>query len=161
MERLQILLKQRDHQVTRDLAFFIEALSLYSKVGYDLAYCWPLALNSMQSLMVPALHDQLKVQQGSLAMTLEELVKMHPVERHRMWFSVIGQIYASGAGIGQVLEAFSSALRQELDREIDEHCRALPTKINVISLLVFFPAAAVLLFVPLLLEVLRQLPSHP
>jgi hypothetical protein len=163
MENVGLLLvgKMKKTRLWRhQLLQFLDALSLYLQAGYDLAYGWPETHRALEAELCPALAKELRAAggvdgEGILAL-LSRLALSYPEAGHRLWFSVLKELYASGAGLGDAVRAMANSLRQEHYRDLDAHCRNLPTKINVLVLLFFLPPALLLLFTPLILEILRS-----
>ena len=84
---------------------------------------------------------------------LARLAADYPDADHRIWFLALAELYETGAGLREAVEAVSKTLRGEHGRDLEAHCRELPTRVNILLLLFFFPAVAALLFVPLLAEI--------
>ena len=75
-----------------------------------------------------------------------------PLPEHRLWFALLEELDGSGAPLLPLLAAFATALRRERSRELEGFCRALPGRLSVVLLLIYLPAAFLLLFGPLLLS---------
>lgn len=139
---------------------FLDALSLYLQAGYDLAYGWTETHRALETELCSGLEKELRTGgglagEGILAL-LSRLARSYPEPGHRLWFSVLKELYTSGAGLSDAVRAMANTLRQEHYRDLDAHCRNLPTKINVLVLLFFLPPALLLLFTPLILEILSS-----
>jgi hypothetical protein len=129
------------------LVAVLDAVGLYLTAGYDLGYAWPGAVEAARSsLPVPA--------DRGMAAVLAELAAGYPDLEHRVWFAVLSDLYTSGASLGAAVEAMSATLRKEQALDLEAHCRLLPTKDNVVLLIFFLPPAFLLLFSPLILEIL-------
>lgn len=146
-----LLLERRARR--RDLIRFLEALALFLQCGFDLSYSWPTAIGGAESVPEP-LRDTAG---EGMAAHLTRLSETYPDPEHRLWFSVLRQLYEQGAGLTDAVLAIGSTLREEQNRDWERHCRTLPTKINVLLILFFLPPTLVLLFVPLLAEVMKSL----
>ena len=161
MENLYLLLipKRKKARLWRhQLMQFLDALSLYLQAGYDLAYGWPETHRALKAELCPGLGKELEFSRGGeeegILALLSRLAMHYPDPGHRLWFSVLKELYSSGAGLGEAVRAMASHLRHEHYRDLDAHCRNLPIKINVLVLLFFLPPSLLLLFTPLLLEIL-------
>lgn len=163
MENLGFLLTgkvKKDRLWRHQLLQFLDALSLYLQAGYDLAYGWAETHRALETELCPGLGTELRAGggidgEGILAL-LSRLGLSYPEPGHRLWFSVIRELYSSGAGLSDAVRAMANTLRQEHYRDLDAHCRNLPTKINILVLLFFLPPALLLLFTPLILEILSS-----
>ena len=126
----------------------LDAVALYLSAGYDLAYAWPGAVEACRAdLPIPGEHGMTAV--------LTELARGYPEPEHRVWFTVLSDLYASGASLTAAVEAMADTLRKEQALDLETHCRILPTKANVVLLVFFLPPAFLLLFAPLILEILQ------
>jgi hypothetical protein len=153
MEGIHLFLVRRERRLRHDLIYFLEALSLHLQCGFELSYSWPETLAAVAMELEPrlqaALHGDGEKPMGD---KLRDLAANYPVPSHRMWFSVLAELYSSGAPLVEAVQAISQALRREQSRDLETHCRNLPTKANVCLLLFFLPPTLLLLFVPLVLE---------
>ena len=160
MERLEILLKRAARRRRQELAQFLESVSLFLDAGFDLSYAWPEAFRSLGARLDPWLAGLLEVPHGETpSATLRRLARNYPEPSHRIWFLVLQELYESGAPLREAMRASAQALRAEHARDLEAHCRTLPTRANVILLLFFLPPTLALLFLPLLSEMTRAF-SH-
>ena len=134
----------------RDLIRFWDGLALHLRVGYELGYAWRETLSASQ-FMLPAFRDRLLPgEEESTRDCLARLTASFPFSEYRLWFSILGELYAQGAGLTDVVEGIAASLRREQERDLEAHCRTLPTRANIWLLIFFLPPALALLFVPLL-----------
>jgi len=140
----------------KQLLHFVDALLLHLEAGYDLAYAWSAALEVTESSANPEFLNSLRptAEQG-MADLLVRIAKSYPNPDHGLWFWVIRELYSQGAGVAEPVRAMAAALRREAARDLDEHCRALPGRLNLLLLLFFLPPTLLLLFVPLLQSMIR------
>lgn len=144
-----------------DLIHFFDALSLYLQAGYDLSYSWPETHKALVAEMTPTLKEALspsKAEEG-MVHVLTRLCENFPIVCHRMWFSILKELYVNGAGLNEAVAAIGATLRKEHERDLESHFRNLPTKINVLLLIFFLPPTMLLIFAPLLVEILRMMPE--
>jgi hypothetical protein len=158
MEYFKFLLtnKRECRRRRRDLIEFLDALSLYLRVGWDLGHAWRETLATLDSHFASDLSSWLCHAEDSrenLMRIWQHLSQNYPDTSHRVWFSAIENLYRNGAGMGEVIQAISSTLRKEQERDLENHCRLLPTKVNVCLILFFLPPTLVWLFAPLVLEI--------
>lgn len=152
----------RERQYRHGLICFFDALSLYLKAGYSLGYSWFETLRVMNPyLSLEVAHDlrggsELFKEEGDVTDILKHLAVTCRIVPYRMWFSVVLKLYESGAQLIQGVDAVTTTLRREQERDFESHCRALPTKVNVILMLFFLPPTFLWLFVPLVLEIVSQ-----
>jgi len=156
MENFEFLLKRRRRLLRRDLIGFLDALSLQLQVGYDLAYGWPETLAALDSQLGPDMRTFLRpLDDEAMSATLTRLAGAYPVEAHRHWFHALLDRYVSGASVLESVRAIATYLRKEQERDFEAHCRTLPSKLNVLLILFFLPPTFLLLFVPLILEIIQ------
>jgi hypothetical protein len=160
MENRAVLLnaKQR-RRWRRDLIAFFDAVTLFLVAGFDLSYSWPSALQFLANRLNPDLRGQLAVdpQRGlGLADHFQRLEQQYPDPSHRLWFGVLAKLYGGGAGMAEVISSLNRTLRIEQQRELETLSRALPLRANLVLLVFFLPPALILLFVPLVLQVLSD-----
>ena len=140
----------------RDLIQFMEALSVFLFCGFDLSFSWPETLKTFGAESDSDLAQWLTPGPAGITHDLNRLGRTYPEVSHRLWFSVLSELYQSGAGISEAVVAIAQNLRREQERELDVHGRTLPTRINVILILCFLPPTLASLFIPLLLELQRN-----
>lgn len=158
MEDFGFLLKKRERRLRRDLIRFLDLIALHLQGGYDLGYAWPETVRALSAELEPGIAGLLSpAAHEGIAPLLERLEKGYPVAEHRLWFSVIARLYEEGAGLHEPVTAIAATLRKELERDLERHCRNLPSRTNILLLLFYFPAVALLLFIPLLVELLDAL----
>ena len=152
----QVLLNRR---VRRELIQFLEALWLYVQGGYELAFGWSKVLESGAAEVSETLRHELtqKEEVASFTDLLGVLGSRFSLKEYRIWFQVLRELYTGGAGLSQFLEAMINSLREAERLEIELHCRRLPSRISIATLLFFLPPAMMLLFVPLTLELIHSL----
>ncbi len=149
MEIKQLLLTRIRRRDRRELIFFLDSLSLFLLGGFELGYAWE------ETLQLGEGGAFLKRKDGeSTAELLERMAENYPNPDHRLWFRVLGELYKSGAPLAEAIPAMANAIRQEGQRELDDHCRTLPMRLNVGLILFFLPPVLLLLFAPLLQEIL-------
>ncbi|MBI4403042.1 MAG: hypothetical protein HY537_02705 [Deltaproteobacteria bacterium] len=155
-----MLSAKRHRRLRKELSHFFHSLSLFFLAGYDMAYGWPETLKLLNSELSEDLKQWLKLPDAeSLVSLLERLAMQFPVTSCRTWFSVLRELYVSGSPLNEAVGNIALTLSEEHLRELDCHCRTLPTKINILMLLFFLPPVMILLFVPLITEMMRILPG--
>lgn len=154
MESVSFLLKNRSRRERKELIQFTDALSLHLQAGFDLAYSWPKTLEGLAHDLSAATRERLAPKEAGMSELLGKLAQSYPAPRHRVWFAAICDLYSSGAALNQAVSAMADSLRKEQEIDLEAHCRILPTKINILLLLFFLPPAFLLLFAPLMLEIL-------
>ncbi len=156
MEGLLILLNREHRRRRHQLSHFFDALSLYLEAGFDMGYAWPEVYRALSPHLCPSLQRALPLSEGqSVSSLLEALGRDYPQVDHRLWFQVLRELYERGAGMREAVEAVARTLREEHERDLESHCQRLPTRANVVLLLFFLPPTLLLLFAPLLTEILR------
>ncbi len=154
--------RRQQRRYRQGLIYFFEALSLYLKAGFSLPHSWPETLTALRGAIPEQLQKDLSFRlkesghQEGVSDVLSRLKKEGSVASHKMWFGVLEELYESGAGLTQCIEAVATTLRRDQDRELEAHCRSLPVKANVILILFFLPPTFLWIFAPLLLEILTQ-----
>jgi hypothetical protein len=144
------------------LICFFDSLTLYLKAGFSLSYSWPETLRALEETFSAELLGDLRGPKteswaerdlGGLLLDLKNNCRN---VSYRMWFGILWELYSSGAQLTHGVEAVTTALRREQEREFEMHCRALPTKVNIVLILFFLPPTFLWLFIPLILEILSQ-----
>lgn len=158
MVDFSILLTRKERRWRRELGLFVEALSLQLAAGFDLGYGWSEALASLREEISAEHLAWLSPEGEGPVRSLTRLAKEYPVSGARVWFAALRDLYASGAALGPAVGAMATYLRKEQEAALEEHCRELPTKINVLLILFFLPPTFLLLFVPLVWEILHAFP---
>lgn len=144
------------------LIYFFEALSLHLRAGFSLSYSWSEVLLALGEALPSQLTRDLSFRvtdSGYPEGIREVLLRLQGnknIATHQMWFSVLAELYDTGAGMAQSVEAVGDALRREQDRELEAYCRTLPMKINVVLILFFLPPTFLWIFAPLVIEILEQ-----
>jgi len=139
-----VLLKSRHVRKKRkELLLFFELLALYVSAGYDLFYAWAQSVEASGVFLKPKAHQ-------SMNSLLKDLESHFDLENYRFTFSVLRQLYHQGATLAPALQAFSRALRRDLERDIEAHLRIAPTRANICLLFFFLPPALVLVVFPFL-----------
>ncbi|NBX67524.1 MAG: hypothetical protein EBR01_01020 [Proteobacteria bacterium] len=147
------------------LIHFFDALLLYLQAGFALSYGWQEVLKASEGSLPVDLAGILSYQAcesgelESIQDVLERLQQEEIVASHYVWFSVIFELYKSGSGLTRGVESISKYLRNEQIRDLESHCRTLPTKVNVCLMFFFLPPTFLWIFGPLLLEIARQFNS--
>lgn len=137
MAHLPLRLKRRRRRDLSELLVRLDLLSLYLGAGFDLSYAWGEATGSAP---------------GPVAGELDRLARTYPNPVHRVWFASLRDLYGQGAPVQPLVAAFADYLRKERARDMEVFARELPTRANLLLLLFFLPAAFLLLFAPLLLQ---------
>lgn len=152
----------KNRQYRHGLICFFDSLSLFLRAGYSLGYSWPETLKSLDGLLASEVRDDLQggmkvlSEEWEVAETLNQLATSCRIEPYRLWFALILKLYENGAQLIRGVEAVTTALRREQERDFEAHCRSLPTKVNIILMLFFLPPTFLWLFIPLVLEILAQ-----
>jgi len=141
--------RRRDRRLRADLLVFCDCVALFLEAGWDLAYAWDRALEPID--LAPESRAWLG-EPGSVSARLERLSREYPVWEHRLWFSVLGGLHSGGAPLLPAVAAMGATLRGEVERDLESFARELPTRVGALVVLFYYPAAALLLFVPLLLS---------
>lgn len=155
-------LKWEQRKYRYGLICFFDSLALYLKAGFSLSYSWPETLRALEGTFSPELLSDLRGTQAQfsaesdLGGLLLDLKNNCRNVSYRMWFGILWELYLSGAQLIHGVEAVTLALRREQEREFEMHCRALPTKANIVLMLFFLPPTFLWLFIPLILEILSQ-----
>lgn len=133
---------------------WLDALSTALGEGDDLGQAWRKAFGGTAMDLPPPLRWWLRAsgRRGGWATRLARAQGGFPLAHHRPWFGALGTLYGRGASLVPTLEAWRETLEAEWSREWKRHEREVPTKVNLLMLLFFFPAAAFLLFYPLLAD---------
>jgi len=140
----------------RDLIRFLDALNLYLYCGYDLGFSWEQAHGVLCDELSPTIATSLRPRaEDTPALFLQRLATEYPDAPHRVWFWALRELYLQGAPLAPAVESFSRQLSQEEGRELAQHLRELPTKLNLTLILFYLPPTLTLLFFPLVLEFLR------
>lgn len=139
---------------------FVHALALHLQAGFDLATSWRNSLSLLEPVLSrDELHRLSFPPDLGLSARLRKLASDWPNPNHRMWFALISDLSNSGASLVPAVNAFAQTLRQEAKLRQEAQARALPSRINILVLVFFLPPAMLLLFAPLLSELLSSLPS--
>lgn len=154
MASLRILLKQKKERCFRHgVIVFFESLSMHLVAGLEMAYAWEQALSSLHATIPQELQQLLQKKGGEgMGEVFQRLSLQYPTVQHRLWFSVLNELYQSGAGMVEIVRSLAHTLRDEQSRDLETHLRNLPVKMNVVLILFFFPPTILLIFAPLLLE---------
>ncbi len=158
MESFGVLLrgKKERRRFRKQLLLFTDALVLHLEAGYDLAYICPSVLSALEPRLDAVFLTSLSQDPTEgISSFLDRLGKEYPDLSHRVWFTVLRELYAQGAGLGEAMRAMASTLRREDARDLEQHCRELPGRLNLLLLLFFLPPTLLLLFVPLLQAMIR------
>ncbi len=86
----------------------------------------------------------------SFSVFLLRISQSYPQPDHRLWFATIAEVYGSGGALAPLLKAIATNLREEEEREWQQHVKNLPLRMSLILALFFLPAALLLVFSPLL-----------
>src|SRR4051812_8509599 len=115
MARLPFFLIRSRRRRRRDLIEFVDALCLYTYVGWDLAHAWQEAAATLRPNMRSDLGDLIRSKEdgGNLSGLLTQLSLAYPDPAHRLWFAAISTLYQTGSSIADALRAVSNSLRQE------------------------------------------------
>ncbi len=160
MERLKVLLKSKNkhkRRVRHSLMQFFETVGLYLQAGYDLGYAWPEALKAIGEQMPEGLKEELAQKKDEpITQVLARLSSDFKIPSLKIWFSVINELYQSGAGLANCVSSIASTLRSEHSRDLENHLQRLPSRTNILVILFFLPPTFLLLFYPLLLEIISS-----
>ncbi len=160
MERIKVLLKSRNkhkRRVRHSLMQFFETTGLYLQAGYDLGYAWPESLKAIGEQMPEGLKEELSLKKEEpINQLLVRLASIFNVKELRIWFSVILELYQSGAGLSNCVSSIANTLRSEHSRDLENHLQRLPSRTNILVILFFLPPTFLLLFYPLLLEIVSS-----
>ena len=147
-----ILLKQR--RLRQDLLLFLHALGVMLEAGYDLAYAWPQVWDGLAKSGV----SRNEFKQGAnepISQMLVRFSEAYPNPAHRLWFSLLSELYHRGTSLGPALHAITEALEDEQERDWEAHTRGLPVKASLVLAIFFLIPALALVFLPLLTELGR------
>lgn len=148
------LLKKPERN-TEAIAEFLNCVGLFLLAGYDLTYSWAKSVSLLRSGWSPQLQSFLDLSQSGLAGTLTALNQSYPHDEIRVWFGILKELHEAGAGLSELVFAFADNLHLERSQKLEHHVRVLPTKLNILFLLFFFPPLMILLLGPLLFELIR------
>lgn len=132
-----------------ELLLFVESLSLHLEVGFDLAYAWERAQETLVAQRTD-LVEELSLGDAGLSATLARLGECASVEEGRLWFSLLALLYREGSPLVAAAQAFRSQLVAVIDAGVVQHTEEFPHRASLILLFFFLPPAFVLLFYPLL-----------
>ncbi len=157
LEKLRKGVRYR-RRVRHALMQFLETVGLYLQAGYDLGYAWPESLKAIGDKMPAGLLPELSSREEEpIGQLLERLANHFSIRPLRVWFSVILELYQSGAGLSHCVSSIANTLRSEHSRDLENHLQRLPSRTNILIILFFLPPTFLLLFYPLLLEVISSL----
>lgn len=155
---LKLPLQWKIRQWRQGLLHFFEAVTLYLEAGYDLAYAWPEALLAIGDELPPSLRHALEpAKEEGLSATLTRLNLTFDIIEQRLWFGVLAELYSRGASLVDGVQCLAGQLRREQERALEEHLRDLPSRASILLILFFLPPTFLLLFSPLLHQLLRSL----
>lgn len=146
--------KKVERKQREELILFLDALSLFLLVGYDLSYSWNASFHVVGAMLSPSMKQQLgfdeeNEQDASITSRLLALSDTFSICHYRFWFRTIRELYVTGASLSGPLAAISDALRKDRERDLEHHFRNLPSRLNIIMLVFFLPPTFLLLFIPL------------
>lgn len=144
-------------QLKRALILFLETLEVYLRAGFEISFAWPECHAALTPEVECPFFSELALKtnaQESFAESLQRLSLKYPNPSARPWFGILAELYGAGAPLADAVLALADTLRREEARELEATLRALPARVNVILLLFFLPPALLLIFAPLLMEVL-------
>ena len=149
--------KQKLRRETRDWLLFLNGLILYQQAGVDLGHAWGEVVDQVGGELWGGV-ERFKIEKGAgFGKGLKALAGTMAQPSHRLWLVSIADLYESGAGLVDGLSAFMNGLMAEERRDLENHCRVLPSKANIVLLLFFFPATMAIIFLPLLCQILSEL----
>lgn len=158
-ENIGILLRAKGERRLRyALISFMEAISMHLQVGFDLAYSWNEVCRAIEEELPVKLKEHLRPwreESTGVTSVLVKLSESYPNRSHRVWFSVLADLYRSGAPLAPACFSIAATLRKEHERELESHCHSLPTRMNVCLILFFLPPTLLLLFYPLVIEIIK------
>jgi len=143
MASLSLSLNRRARIERQRLLALLDLVSLYLSAGFDLSYAWA---EARKAGFLPVGKD------ASLLGEIEVFAAQLSNPVHRVWFRALRDLYREGAPVQALLSAFADQVRKERMRDMESFARQLPTRANLLLLLFFLPAAFLLLFAPLLLQ---------
>lgn len=160
MASLKVLLGtplKKKRQTRHALVQFFETIGLYLQAGYDLGYVWPEALKAIGESMPDKLLKELTPQgEEPIVQVLTRLSRQFSVKELAIWFSVILELYQNGASLSGAVASIANTLRSEHSRDLENHLQRLPSRTNILIILFFLPPTFLLLFYPLLLEIVSS-----
>ena len=128
LEAFPILLRRR-RRADRECLRFLQFLLVLLEHGYELNYAWSVA-----------------------ARELPEFSGLSHSTRQRVWWEGLEELRRSQSPLVPYLRAWTNQLSESLISEMEEHGRALPTRLNLVLILFNLPPLFILLFGPLLLS---------
>lgn len=154
MASLKLLLKKKNERAMRHgLILYLESLSLHLAAGFEMRYAWDETFAALKNEFPVDLVALLEIRTGEgMQDVFQRLTDTYPTSAHRLWFSVLLELYQSGAGMVEVVKSVAETLRSEQANDLETHVRNLPTLMNIILILFFFPPTLLLVFAPLLFE---------
>lgn len=140
------------------MLMFVQALALHLQAGFDLVTSWRQSLELLDGLLTK--EERLALFLGaeeSLSSRLRALGEGKDAHL-AVWFGLLAELHSTGASLVPAVTAFAQALRGRERLQAEACARELPGRINLLVLLFFLPPALVLLFAPLLTELVASLP---
>lgn len=143
-----LLSKKAERHLRRELLLFFQVTGLYLSAGLDLSLAWTEGIRELGA----ELKEHLQEIQGqeTLLENLARLEQFFVIPRYRFTFSLLKQLYLQGSPLCPAFKSFSRFLRTELERDLEAHLRATPTRANLLQIAVFLPATLALVFLPFL-----------
>ena len=143
---------KNDENFQSERIAFFEGLLLYLQSGYDPAFAWDrmarLSWSERLSLAV------FRSDEESVVSVWERLVRHPDFAGLGLWFRAMRNLYLAGGSLSPVVEAFATAQKKERERRVKRFAETLPTRMNVCLILFFLPPIFLLLFHPLLSEII-------
>lgn len=119
---------------TANLLSLLDRVLVGLECGLELGYVWQKAGGPEATELEP------------FSNTLGRFAEQHPVAFARPWFAGLSQLYREGAPLVPYFQAFAESLRDRLRREMENHDRELPFRLNIVLLIFSLPPVFVLLF---------------
>ncbi len=156
--RLNRVIRARRSEITMNLPFYLDLLTLSMEAGLDL-------IASLDEI-IESDHDNPLKEEVSLTLKSIQMGKGRSEAFQRMadrtgvvplnqLASVITQSEELGSSLGNLLRTQSDALRRQIFREAEEKAQKAPLRMLMPLVLFIFPVAFILLFVPLIMNVIQ------
>lgn len=153
-----MLKRHANPRLKQDLVFFFRGLGMYLASGVDLSEAWPGTLESLQGEIEETLFRHLKLQESERPFQAIRRLSLSPdFQTLAPWLDALAQHFREGLSVLDCLDGVVRFLENDAVRTLARWERELPMRSNLLLLLFFFPATALLLFAPLILALSIQL----